>query len=184
MTLSVTPRDASLASQYSASPAVFRLKCRSRHDLPFVPLLSQTQDVTHRDRPLSQGHQHHGTARDPVKRPPMPNKRAVSCMSSTRCKRSRRAACWDLAPALASLLADSLHSYGHAAPGRHLVHGGLRRRTVDSGQRLGAARSRYEKKFGRNTSAQKVFSAWVSCWYGPKRLAAAMCKSRLLRIQV
>ena len=48
MTLSVTPRDASLASQYSASPAVFRLVCRSRHDLPFVPLLSQTQDVTSR----------------------------------------------------------------------------------------------------------------------------------------
>ena len=48
MTLSVTPRDASLASQYSASPAVFRLVCRSRHDLPFDPLLSQTQDVTSR----------------------------------------------------------------------------------------------------------------------------------------
>ena len=89
----------------------------------------------------------------------MPTKRAVSCMSSTRCKRSRRAACWDLAPALASLLADSLHSYGHAAPGRHLVHGGLRRRTVDSGQRLGAGTLQDEKKFGRNTSAQKVFSA-------------------------
>ena len=115
--------------------------------------------MLHRDRPLSQGHQHHGTARDPVKRPPMPTKRAVSCMSSTRCKRSRRAACWDLAPALASLLADSLHSYGHAAPGRHLVHGGLRRRTVDSGQRLGAGTLQDEKKFGRNRSAQKVFSA-------------------------
>ena len=48
MTLSVTPRDASLASQYSASPAVFSLMCRSRHDLPLVPLLSQTQDVTSR----------------------------------------------------------------------------------------------------------------------------------------
>ena len=39
------------------------------------------------------------------------------------------------------------------------MHGGLRRRTVDSGQRLGAGTLQDEKKFGRNTSAQKVFSA-------------------------